>query len=82
MVTMLLRPIYDTYVLLQVIYELFTENVIRGQSQENFWHVQNFASTFTDLYEYLRVSASRDELLTDTNELCTDACDWLRVRDP
>ena len=75
----LLRLFYDAYGLLQVIYGLFTENEIRGQSGKKFLTCQKI---FPNFHGCLRVCASCDELLTDFDEWFTNACDLLRVWDP
>lgn len=61
----LLRPVYDTYGLLQVIYELFMKKSFRGQSYNNLWHVQKwpplsrintgFCKLWRVIYGYQRV---------------------------
>ena len=49
-----LQLVYDTYGLLQVIYELVTDFSIRRHSQKIFDLTKKFASTFTDSHECLR----------------------------
>ena len=72
----LLRVVYDCY-------ELFTSQnygkSIRRHSWEDFWHVNKFASLFTDPYECLRVVPSYLRICQRVTYGC---CEWLRVGSP
>ena len=64
------------YVLLWTIYN-FMENQRMDNLKNNF-DLQRIIY----FHGFLRVSASCDELFTDTSELFTDACDWPVVENP
>ena len=78
----------DGYVLLRAVYDhlrIVTSYLQESKSVDNrekIFDVKKFASLFTDTYECLWVVTNCYELFTDTSELFTDACDWLRVGDP